>query len=171
MDKQQELTQELRRARGWIIASLGPRNARLAYPRHNAGLVEQARRNHAAALAHFDAALALRRDVLPHDHPEIANTLDARSITLLALARPGEARDDAEQALAIRRAKLAANHPDIVRSLLHVGQAKSALGDCVGAQAAWDETRERAPNAFSGDAEALTQVRATLATASCRPVG
>jgi tetratricopeptide (TPR) repeat protein len=127
------------------------------------GETEFARGNYAAALEHYDRALALRRELLAADHPEVADSLDARSQTLMALLRYDDARVDAESALAIRRAKLPPDAPAVVQSLLHVGLAEYALHHAEGAKASWDEALERAPRAWPDGGTELKHVRSVIA--------
>jgi tetratricopeptide (TPR) repeat protein len=127
------------------------------------GETEFARGNYAAALDYYDRALGLRRELLAADHPEIADSLAARSQALMALERFEDARADAEAALAIRRAKLPPDAPAVVQSLVHLGLAEFALQHPEGAKADWDEALERAPRAWPEGGEQLTQVRAVIA--------
>jgi CHAT domain-containing protein len=76
----------------------------------------------------FDDALAMRRQVLAPDHPDIA--LSMESVALLALRRGDSARAVAllEEGLGLARAALGERHASVAQLLADLGRAQTAAG-------------------------------------------
>jgi CHAT domain-containing protein len=65
--------------------------------------------------------LAIRRKALPHEHPDLAQSLNNLGGVLEDLREYAVARKSIEEALAIRRKALPPEHPDIASSLFNLG--------------------------------------------------
>jgi CHAT domain-containing protein/Tfp pilus assembly protein PilF len=73
--------------------------------------------------------VAIRRRILPKDHPDIADSLNNLGIVQRALRDYEGARQSHEEALAIRRRVLPKDHPDIAQSLHYLGTVQWQLRD------------------------------------------
>ena len=91
-------------------------------------------RDYAAAKQSHEQALAIRRNALPQDHPDIAASLNNLGNVQDALRDYAAAKQSHEQALAIRRKALPQDHPDIAQSLSNLGAVQSALREYAAAK-------------------------------------
>nr|WP_276598780.1 serine/threonine-protein kinase [Nannocystis sp. SCPEA4] len=82
-----------------------------------------------AADAHFQAALAIRREALGPDHPDVASALNDLGDNDRARGRYAEARAALEQALALRTRVLGPDHPDLGNTETSLGALFSATAD------------------------------------------
>ncbi|WP_008313855.1 CHAT domain-containing protein [Leptolyngbya sp. PCC 6406] len=69
------------------------------------------------AIEFFEQALAIRREQLGDNHPDVAQSLNSLAELYQAMGRYGEAEALFQQALAIRREQLGDGHPDVAQSL------------------------------------------------------
>jgi tetratricopeptide (TPR) repeat protein len=104
----------------------------------NSGLAEFDRGDAAAAMARFDAVLALRRATLDADHPAVAEGLQGRSEALFGLGRYDEALADARQALTIIRAKADTDPRRLNHGLWLIGHVQFLRGEQASAGIYWD---------------------------------
>jgi CHAT domain-containing protein/tetratricopeptide (TPR) repeat protein len=80
------------------------------------------------ALARGREALALRRNNLPANHPDLAQSLSSLAPLLRAQGQLQEALAVCDEGLKIRRRILPPEHPDLSRTLLHRGAVLRDLG-------------------------------------------
>jgi hypothetical protein len=64
-----------------------------------------------------EGTLALRKGILPKDHPDIAPSMTNLALSLFSLGRHKEALRLQEAALALRKGILPRDHPDIAPSM------------------------------------------------------
>jgi tetratricopeptide (TPR) repeat protein len=81
----------------------------------------------------YEELLAMRRRLLPEDHPDIAATLVDIADCRKKQGEYGKAVLLYEEALAMRRRLLSDDHPDVGRTTATTGLALRAVGDCAGA--------------------------------------
>jgi tetratricopeptide (TPR) repeat protein len=108
-----DVLRKLERAR--VATALG----RAAYARGELDAAEQRYRD----------ALALRREALGPDHPEVATSLNDLGSTDYARGRYAEARLTLEQALALRTRVLGPDHPEVSDTETGLGAIFYATGD------------------------------------------
>jgi tetratricopeptide (TPR) repeat protein len=86
------------------------------------------KKDFARALEHAQASVTIHKALLAADHLKTAEALDEQGMSLLGLARYGEALRVYEEALAGKRKKLPPGHDDLHYSYDGVGQALLGLG-------------------------------------------
>jgi tetratricopeptide (TPR) repeat protein len=84
------------------------------------------------AVAAFEKALALRKEIHRDDDPSIANALNNLANARTPLGQLEEALSEQQQALAIREKALGPDHPEVAMSL-------DNLGNVLASMARWDE--------------------------------
>ncbi len=90
-------------------------------------------RDYPNALAQYDRALAVRRELVGAQDPWTAQLENARAVALGELRRPDEAIDANRSALAIRETALGATHPDALTSRSNIAIMLQRRGDFAGA--------------------------------------
>ncbi|HEY8379908.1 MAG TPA: serine/threonine-protein kinase [Nannocystis sp.] len=93
------------------------------------GNAAYARGEFEAADRHFRTALALRREALGPDHPDVASSLNDLGNNDYARGRYAEAREALEQALALRARVLGPDHPDLSNTETGLGAIFYATAD------------------------------------------
>ncbi len=111
-----------------IAQAREPNSTSLANAYSNLALLYITMGRNAEALPFGEKALALRTQILPAQHPDIALSMNNMAFTHLALGAADKALPLLQQALAIRRANFADSHPDIAQTLVNLGRAYAALG-------------------------------------------
>ena len=81
------------------------------------------------AIRYHEKALAIRQDVLPPNHLDIAVSLDSLGNAWQGKGDYAKAIEYYEQALAIRRAVLPPNHPEIAGYRNNIGTVWNCMGD------------------------------------------
>lgn len=94
----------------------------------NQALVELGRHNTLAAREQFERALALQRDHLPLEHPEIASTLNNLGMTLASLRLFDEAVRSLQQSLHIHEAVEGPAHPNTATAAHNLAVTLRAMG-------------------------------------------
>jgi len=107
---------------------LGPSSADLATSLHNLAGIHDRRGEFLVALPLHERALSIRRLKVPPDSPEIADSLDARTRTLLSLDRRSDAERAIERSLVIRLAHATDSPLKLARTLELSGRAKRDAG-------------------------------------------
>ncbi|MCY0991627.1 serine/threonine-protein kinase [Nannocystis sp. ILAH1] len=82
-----------------------------------------------AADRHYQSVLAIRREALGPDHPDVASALNDLGDNDYARGRYAEARANLEQALALRTRVLGPGHPDISNTETSLGALFYATAD------------------------------------------
>jgi tetratricopeptide (TPR) repeat protein len=124
----------------------------------------------AEALRHLQAASEILEKTRGPDHPDLAESLQAHGLFLLAQRDHAAARALFERSLAIRQKALGGNHPKLVDSLTGLAEASLELG----AVARAVELLERAltiGQATKDAAPALARTRFALARALLSTAG
>jgi tetratricopeptide (TPR) repeat protein len=103
-------------------------------------LMTQARSNFIQAEPLYQKALAIQRQALGPDHPDVATSLSNLALLYQAQGKYEQARPLYQQALAIQRRALGPDHPDVAKSLsnlagLHQAQGKSEQAESLLQQA------------------------------------
>ncbi|HET6585496.1 MAG TPA: protein kinase [Nannocystaceae bacterium] len=80
------------------------------------------------AIAAYEHALAVQRDVLGADHPRLARTHNHLANALLEHGRAADAEQAAIESLRIRRATLANGHPSIAASMNNLAAIRTRAG-------------------------------------------
>ena len=96
------------------------RSAEAAQCANSLGAARFRRGDYQGARAAFEEAAALRRELLPPEHPSIAQSLNNLAAVCARLGERAAARASYGQALSLREAALGANHPDVAESLLNL---------------------------------------------------
>ena len=94
----------------------------------NIGNTYTAMGDYHAALDYQRKALAIREQILPPDHPQLAASYNNVGISYGELEDQKQSLDYLEKALEIRKKILPADHPDLAKSYSNVGLAYSSLG-------------------------------------------
>ncbi len=116
----------------------------LAEAHHRAGQYTRAREA-------WEQCLALRREALAADHPEIGAALDGLGLTERRLGRARPAVAAHRAALEIHRARLGPWHPAVAAGLQGLAQAQHRLGDFLGARASLRQALEVSLRAQGAD--------------------
>ncbi|WP_096328062.1 serine/threonine-protein kinase [Nannocystis exedens] len=93
------------------------------------GKAAYARGEFEVADGHYQSALAIRREALGPDHPDVASALNDLGDNDYARGRYAEARANLEQALALRTRVLGPEHPDISNTETSLGALFYATAD------------------------------------------
>lgn len=99
----------------------------------------------------FREALAMRRSLLPSDHPDLAQTLSNLGLMLKDYGEIEEAVDMLAKALEVRRAGLESGHYRIAQAMLNLGIAQRESGDLAAAERLLGEARTRLIEALGVD--------------------
>jgi eukaryotic-like serine/threonine-protein kinase len=116
----------------------GPSSARVAQGLNDLG-VQMRDENWDRSVALLNEALAMRRQVLGHEHPKVAVTLVELSRTYVDHGLTAEAEPLLREALAIRRKALGNGHRETGVSLNDLGQLLRERGDLAQAEALFRE--------------------------------
>ncbi len=112
-----------------LLKRLGAGHDRMAgWLMNNRAIVGWRRGEYRQALADAEAALALKRKVLPADHPDVAISLGVIGFIREALGDPQGALEAAEGSLQVYRQAYGPNHPHISEALNNRGEALAQLG-------------------------------------------
>ena len=95
---------------------------------HNLALTYSALGMNDKALEMKEATLAMRRRILPEDHPDIALSMGNLASTYSALGMVDKALEMQEATLSMRRRTLPEDHPYIASSMNNLAYIYSALG-------------------------------------------
>ncbi|CAF0937701.1 unnamed protein product [Adineta ricciae] len=106
------------------IASL-----QIAITNSNIGWVEYLQGNYNISEHHHKEALKIRKNLLPEDHPLIADNLNALAAVYHARGKYLDADKNYEKALSIRDKALPSHHPSIANSYQALGSVKLENGD------------------------------------------
>jgi serine/threonine protein kinase/tetratricopeptide (TPR) repeat protein len=117
------------------------------------------------ALALYDEALTMQREVLPADSPELANTLSNIGVVYANSERHAEAVRWFEQALAIREKNFPADHSSILTSQSLMAMSRLEQGDLDGAQAAYEAVYEGRRNTLGEHPETAGSLYSLAAVA------
>lgn len=104
-----------------------------------------------SARAFDEEALALRRKLLPADHPDLATSMNNLGYVLRAQGDLEVARELYEEALAIRKSTLPAEHPDIAQSLNNLAFVLREQGDLNQARVLYEDALERRKRELPAD--------------------
>ncbi len=126
----------LTRALATAEAASAQRSVEAAQCWNDLGAVCFRQADYAGARGAFERAAALRREVLPSEHPGIAQSLGNLAAVCARLGERGAARGSYRQALALREAALGAQHPDVAESLLNLALLDLKDGELASARAA-----------------------------------
>jgi hypothetical protein len=96
---------------------------------HELGVALQRRGDHEEAIVLFEEALAMRRRLLPADHPDIARSLDNLASSRSSQGEYAQGALLHEEALAMRRRLLPEDHPDIAMSLNNLAICHYCVGE------------------------------------------
>lgn len=99
----------------------------------------------------FRQALALRRVLLPSDHPDLAQTLSNLGLMLKDYGNVDEAVLMLSEALEVRRAGLEPGHYRIAQAMLNLGVARQESGDLTTAESLLVEARNRLIGSLGAD--------------------
>jgi tetratricopeptide (TPR) repeat protein len=120
-------------------AAVGDETAAVARVWQLVGQARLAREDARGAKEAFERVLAIRRKVLPADHPDLVMSLDTLGLVQHALRENAAARKSHEEALAICRKALPADHPNIAHGLNNLGNVQHALGEHAAARKSHEE--------------------------------
>lgn len=154
---------QIAQARDIYRASEGPQSLSGAVASRHLARIDLDRGEAAAAAGEIADALAILDAGDRYDARELALALDLAVETQLALDRYADAAAGAERAAPLFRSGFPADHPALVQSLLHLGLARYAVGDTIGARAAWDEALARSASAYGAGSPETAKVRDTIA--------
>ena len=135
----EKASEDIRNARDIYRQIEGAQATSVAAASRQLGRVYLDQGNATAAFSEIENALIVLRANKQHDVSELAYALDLAVETQLALGLYADAAADAEQAAPLFQSRFPSDHPALVRSLVHRGLARHAIGDANGARAAWDE--------------------------------
>ena len=111
-----------------LVRRLGPGHERIAAWFHqDRGIALYRAGNYQGALADFDTALALKRKVLPPNHPDIANTLTEIGVIFTTTGKGDRALTAIDQALNIYRTAYGASNPLVWIALVKRGELFNVL--------------------------------------------
>jgi tetratricopeptide (TPR) repeat protein len=108
---------------------LGDDRLRRAALEHNRGGVLYRLDRYDEALASYQRAYDVQRELLGPEHPLVAQTLNHIGNVLIMQERYDEARDKCEQALKIRRETLGARHPRVAAPLNNLAELLGRQGE------------------------------------------
>ena len=111
-----------------------------------------------SAVSFLRRGLAIQRELLPHDHPAIAHSLDVLANTLRRFFTPREAEATQREALEIRKRLFGNRDRSLVDSLNNMGLVLSDLGRRAEAEACYREALEIAEEESPGAATALARL-------------
>ncbi len=94
----------------------------------NEGFVNIRRRRHKAALADFEGVLALQREHLGSEHPEVASTLNNLGVVLTHLSEPQQALGRYEESLRLHEALEGPEHPNVALATNNLAVALRSMG-------------------------------------------
>jgi serine/threonine protein kinase/tetratricopeptide (TPR) repeat protein len=119
------------------------------------------------ALRFIRRGLAIQEQLLPHDHADIANTLDEFANTLRRFGKPSEAEGPQREALAMKRRLFGSQAPSLVPSLNNLGLILKDLHRLDEAEAAYREAltleeKDDSGSATRGFASSLVPKATTL---------
>ncbi|MFV8755220.1 protein kinase domain-containing protein [Nannocystaceae bacterium ST9] len=129
------LQQDHRGGREWaehalaIVARVDEGGLLEADVQHSLAVLLDAAGDHGAALAANGRAYAIRRRLLPVNHPDLARSLNSMGNLHHSLGQLERARSDHEQALAIRTAIFGPDHPITSGSLNNLALTLRDLGE------------------------------------------
>lgn len=111
-----------------IAQAREPNSNNLGIAYNNLAVLYSNMGRYAEALAFDEKSLALKTQILPAQHPDIALSMNNLADTHLTLGAADKALPFLQQALAIFRANFADSHPHIAMTLVNLGRAYAALG-------------------------------------------
>jgi eukaryotic-like serine/threonine-protein kinase len=92
------------------------------------GVIHAAQGDYAAALAAFERAYAVKREMLGEAHPEVAGALENVALSHGELGRTEQAEELQQRSLALLEQAVGPRHPDYALSLLNYGIVLGGLG-------------------------------------------
>jgi tetratricopeptide (TPR) repeat protein len=152
-----------------LLGRLGPgHEAAQAWLLHNRGLNRQRQGNYQAALADLEEGLAMKRRILPPNHPDIGIVLEAIANVRTDMKDKEGAVAAIREALAIFEKAYGSSSPLLARTLGNLGEIERTRGDYAAAErdlrASIDRWREQVPPDHPWIAYPLTQLGKTLAS-------
>jgi CHAT domain-containing protein/tetratricopeptide (TPR) repeat protein len=132
-------------------AVVGPETAEVARVWHALGWARLAQNNPRSAKEANEQALAIRRKVLPGNHPRIADSLNNLGLDRHDLRDYAAAKRSHEEALSIRRKALPKDDPAIADSLNNLGAVQCDLKEYAAAKRSHEEALAIRRKALSKD--------------------
>jgi tetratricopeptide (TPR) repeat protein/CHAT domain-containing protein len=104
---------------------------------HLVGKSQHQKKDYEEAVANFERAVAMRKELLGDKHPDTAEALVSLGTTLVHMGKFAEARRSLEQALTIYHAAFGEKNPGTASALVSLGYAHEGLKDFAAAKACY----------------------------------
>jgi tetratricopeptide (TPR) repeat protein len=163
-----EARRHLESALATFEATKGPRHNHVARVLNDLALVDNAEGNLAGAIVYNQRALAIRREALPADHPEVAGSIENLAELLVEAKRFREAKPLTIELLALREAHIDADLEDYVDAVVLAADDARALGEGERARALLDAASPRVAGRDPEAVAAIASARARLGQARIR---
>ena len=108
-------------------ALVGPESAEVARAWHRIGRCRSARHDAGGAKEANERALAIRRKVLPGNHPDLGRSLNNLGLAESSLGNKRRARELLEETVRLWRSSLESSNPLTAMGLTNLGNVQSAL--------------------------------------------
>ncbi|CAF0962378.1 unnamed protein product [Adineta steineri] len=107
---------------------------------HQLGRIKGSQREYLGALTSLEKALTIRQQLLPSNHPDLADSYNRIGAVYYSMNDYPKALSYFEIALTIRQQSLPSNHPDLGDSYNNIGVVYYKMDDCPKALSYYDKT-------------------------------
>lgn len=106
---------------------------------HQLGCIKDQQANYPKALAFYERALTLKKEIFAENDPELATSYNNIGLVYSKMAEPSKALSFYDKALAIRQTTLSADHPHLAASFNSIATTHENLGDFKNALSFYDK--------------------------------